>query len=382
MENPIKKSDFVLNPYMKSNDLRATWQILNTVGPYLLLWFLAVKAAGISLWLLPPIMVLMTLFSVRCFSLMHDCGHYSLFNSKKVNRVVGFVLGVINAIPQYPWSRGHAYHHKTNGDWERYRGPSGLVSTSEFAQMTASSQKRYAFLRHPLMAIPGGFFYLALKPRVALLIGVYGFFGHLATCLKENPRPKLGEIFASYKSKGWYTTAEFWDLLLNNICVVGGWVALSNLLGAGFFLSVYSVTLTFSAAIFIYVFFVQHNFENSYAHKTEGWDYLLGAIEGSSYLKLPAILNWFSADIGYHNIHHLSERIPNYHLQACHQANAHLLTSAKVLKISDIPQCFKFILWDAASDSLVSIESFRQNIQIAIPASVLANLQETEAIIR
>jgi acyl-lipid omega-6 desaturase (Delta-12 desaturase) len=384
MENPIKKSDFVLNPYMKSNDLRATWQILNTVGPYLLLWFLAVKAAGISLWLLPPIMVLMTLFSVRCFSLMHDCGHYSLFTSKKVNRVVGFVLGVINAIPQYPWSRGHAYHHKTNGDWERYRGPSGLVSTAEFAQMSAASQKRYAFLRHPLMAIPGGFFYLALKPRVALLIGVYGFFGHLATCLKENPRRGIGEIFASYKSKGWYTTAEFWDLLLNNICVVGGWIALSNLLGAGFFLSVYSVTLTFSAAIFIYVFFVQHNFENSYAHKTEGWDYLLGAIAGSSYLKLPAILNWFSADIGYHNIHHLSERIPNYHLQACHQANSHLLTSSKVLTIRDIPKCFKFILWDAATDSLVSIESFRQNLSIVVPPAVIADLakglEEEEAI--
>jgi acyl-lipid omega-6 desaturase (Delta-12 desaturase) len=376
MENPIKKSDFVLNPYMKSNDLRATWQILNTVGPYLILWFLAVKAASISLWLLPPIMVLMTLFSVRCFSLMHDCGHYSLFNAKKVNRVVGFVLGVINAIPQYPWSRGHAYHHKTNGDWERYRGPSGLVSTAEFAKMSAASQKRYAFLRHPLMAIPGGFFYLALKPRVALLIGIYGFFGHLATCLKENPRRGISEIFTSYKSKGWYTTAEFWDLLLNNICVVGGWIALSNLLGAGFFLSVYSVTLTFSAAIFIYVFFVQHNFENSYAHKTEGWDYLLGAIAGSSYLKLPAILNWFSADIGYHNIHHLSERIPNYHLQACHQANSHLLTSSKVLTISDIPQCFKFILWDAATDSLVSIESFRQNLSIVVPPAVIADLAE------
>lgn len=122
IETQIKKSDFVLSPYMKSNNLWGTYQILNTVIPYLFLWILAVKAAAISLWLLPPIMVLMILFSVRCFSLMHDCGHYSLFSSKKVNRVVGFMFGVINAIPQYPWSRGHAYHHKTNGDWERYRG--------------------------------------------------------------------------------------------------------------------------------------------------------------------------------------------------------------------------------------------------------------------
>jgi acyl-lipid omega-6 desaturase (Delta-12 desaturase) len=362
MENVIKKSDFVLTPYMKSNDWRATYQILNTVVPYLLLWLLAVQAAAISWWLLPPIMVLMTAFSVRCFSLMHDCGHYSLFNSKKVNRVVGFMLGVINAIPQYPWSRGHAYHHKTNGDWERYRGPSGLVSTAEFSQLSPESQRRYELLRHPLMILPGGFFYLAIKPRLALLLGTYGLIVHLVTCWQENPHRSLPEIFSSYKSRNWYTTAEFWDLLLNNICVVGGWIVLSQWLGAGFFLSVYSVTLTGSAAIFICVFFVQHNFEGSYAHKTAGWDYLLGAIEGSSYLKLPAVFQWFAADIGYHNIHHLSERIPNYNLAACHHANIHLLAKAKTLQLGDIIGCFQFILWDAVTDSLVSIDSFRQNV--------------------
>jgi acyl-lipid omega-6 desaturase (Delta-12 desaturase) len=361
MSDVIKKSDFVLTPYMQSNDWRAIYQILNTLLPYFLLWFLAVKAAPISLWLLPPIMVLITLFSVRCFSLMHDCGHYSLFRSKKVNRFVGFVLGVINAIPQYPWSRGHAYHHKTNGDWERYRGPSGLVSTEEFAKLSPASQKRYELLRNPLMLIPGGFFYLAIKPRLALILGLYGLIRHSFTCLKKNSGLSLAEIFSSYESRNWYTTAEFWDLLFNNICVIGAWITLSHFLGAGFFLSIYSVTLTFSAVIFICVFFVQHNFDGSYAHKTEGWDYLLGAIEGSSYLQLPAILNWFSADIGYHNIHHLSERIPNYNLQACHQENIHLLAKSKILRLKDIPDCFKFLLWDASSDSLVSIASFRKS---------------------
>jgi acyl-lipid omega-6 desaturase (Delta-12 desaturase) len=361
MSDVIKKSDFVLTPYMQSNDWRAIYQILNTLVPYVLLWFLAVKAAPISLWLLPPIMVLITLFSVRCFSLMHDCGHYSLFRSKKVNRFVGFILGVINAIPQYPWSRGHAYHHKTNGDWERYRGPSGLVSTEEFSKLSPAGQKRYELLRNPLMLIPGGFFYLAIKPRLALILGLYGLIRHSFTCLKKNSGLSFAEIFSSYESRNWYTIAEFWDLLFNNICVIGAWITLSHFLGAGFFLSIYSVTLTFSAVIFICVFFVQHNFEGSYAHKTEGWDYLLGAIEGSSYLQLPAILNWFSADIGYHNIHHLSERIPNYNLQACHQENIHLLAKSKILRLKDIPDCFKFLLWDASSDNLVSIASFRQS---------------------
>lgn len=363
METTIKKSDFVLTPYMKSNDLRATYQILNTVIPYILLWFLAVRSASVSVWLLPPIMVLITLFSVRCFSLMHDCGHYSLFRSKRVNRAVGFMLGVINAIPQYPWSRGHAYHHKTNGDWERYRGPSALLSTEEFAKLNPSAQQRYELLRHPLMIFPGGFFYLAIKPRLALIAGIYGCIGHFLTCLKQNPGQNLAEIFSSYRSRNWYTTGEFWDLLFNNICVVGGWILLGYWLGFGFFLSIYSITLTCSAAIFICVFFVQHNFEGSYAHKTAGWDYLRGAVEGSSYLKLPTVFKWFSADIGYHNIHHLSEKIPNYHLEACHNHNVHLLTGVKTLRMADIPSCFKFILWDSASSRLTSIASFRQVAQ-------------------
>jgi acyl-lipid omega-6 desaturase (Delta-12 desaturase) len=360
METEIKKSDFVLNPYMKSNDLWATYQILNTVIPYICLWFLAVKAAEFSLWLLPPIMVMMTLFSLRCFSLMHDCGHYSLFTSKKVNRVVGFCLGLINAIPQYPWSRGHAYHHKTNGDWERYRGVGAFLSTEEFAKLNSFDRSVYELTRHPLMALPGGFFYLAIKPRLALVLGLYGLIKHFFVCKQKNSSLKFAQIFASYESRNWYSEAEFWDLLLNNICVIGSWIALSNLLGAGFFLGVYSITLTCSAAVFMYVFFVQHNYEGSYAHKTAGWDYLTAAIEGSSYLELPTVFKWFSADIGYHNIHHLSERIPNYHLEACHRENSHLLVKSTKLRMGDMMGCFKFILWDPSSSSLVSVDSFRQ----------------------
>ncbi len=357
----IKKSDFILAPYMKSNNFRATYQILNTVVPYILLWILAPQAAKFSFWLLPPIMILIILFSLRCFSLMHDCGHYSLFSSKRINRVVGFILGVINAIPQYPWSRGHAYHHKTNGDWEKYRGPSALISTEEFSKLSPAAQKWYGFLRHPFMLFPGGFFYLAIKPRLALITGLYGFIGHLMTCIQEDPTMDIKKIIYSYKSRSWYTTGEFFDLLFNNIFVVSSWIYAGDLLGFGFFLSVYSITLTFSAAIFICVFFVQHNFDGSYAHKTQGWDYTLGALEGSSYLELPAVFKWFAADIGYHNIHHLSERIPNYNLEACHNQNSHLLTHVKKLKISDIPDCFKFILWDSSANRLVSIASFHQS---------------------
>jgi acyl-lipid omega-6 desaturase (Delta-12 desaturase) len=360
MEAAVKKSNFVLAPYMKSSNVRATYQILNTVIPYGLLWVLAVKAAAISLWLLPPIMVLITLFSVRCFSLMHDCGHYSLFRSKGANRFAGFMLGVINAIPQYAWSRDHAYHHKTNGNWEQYRGVGDFLSTEEFAQLNASDQKSYELLRKPLMAVPGGFFYLIIKPRLVLIAGIYDFMRHLFTCWKTDQGLDLPAIVSSHQSKHWHSAAEFWDMLFNNIFVIGGWIFLGQLLGFGFFLSIYSITATFSAVIFIWVFFVQHNFEDAYAHKTEGWDYLRGAIEGSSYLELPTLLKWFTADIGYHNIHHLSERIPNYNLQACHNENLRFLSNIKTLRPGDMLDCSKFILWDTDANRLVSIAAFRQ----------------------
>jgi acyl-lipid omega-6 desaturase (Delta-12 desaturase) len=370
MTDPIKKSDFVLNPYMKSNDLLATYQIFNTLVPYACLWILAVQVASISIWLLPPIILLMSLFSVRSFSLMHDCGHYSLFSSKKVNRCVGFCLGVINAIPQYPWSRDHAYHHKTNGDWERYRGVADFLSTAEFASLNAKERQTYQFIRQPIMAIPGGFFYLAIAPRMALILGVYDLIRDVITDRSSSPEMTWQDKIAAHTSKYWQSKTEFWDLLFNNLCVISSWVILSNLLGAGFFLSVYSLVLTLSAVVFICVFFVQHIFEGSYAHKTASWDYLNGAISGSSYLELPLILKWFTADIGYHNIHHLSERIPNYHLEACHHQNIHLLSNVKTLRVGDMLDCAKYILWDADSNQLVSIESFMHSELQAVSATL------------
>ncbi|MDB9528603.1 fatty acid desaturase [Oscillatoria sp. CS-180] len=343
---------------MKRDNVRAAFQILNTLGPYIFLWFLAAEATKFSIFLLPPVVLLLVLFSLRCFSLMHDCGHYSLFESKKVNRVVGFILGLVNAIPQYWWSRDHAFHHKTNGDWERYRSIGDFLSTIEFAQLSPFDQKLYGILRHPWMIFPGGFFYLAFKPRLILIDETFRFIAHAVSCWRKNSAMTRSEIIRTYKPQNWTTAGEFWDVLLNNVCVISSWILLCRWLGTGFFLGTYSVVLMLSAAIFICVFFVQHNFEGAYAHKTEGWDYLQGAIEGSSYLDIPEILKWFTADISYHSIHHLSEKIPNYNLRACHQRNHHLLTQTKTIRIRDMLACSKLILWDSEDDRLVSIQTF------------------------
>jgi omega-6 fatty acid desaturase (delta-12 desaturase) len=213
-------------------------------------------------------------------------------------------------------------------------------------------------LRKPWIIFPGGFFYLAFKPRLILIAETVSFGQHFIRSLREQPTQGFANIVDTYKPKNWSTAGEFWDVLLNNICVIGGWVLLSYWLGAAFFLGLYSIVLTLSSALFISIFFVQHNFEGTYAHKTEGWDYLRGAVEGSSYLEIPEFLKWFTADISYHSIHHLSARIPNYNVRACHHRNRHLLGKVTTVRIRDMLKCSKLILWDPHSDRLVSIQTF------------------------
>lgn len=340
---------------MGSSDRLGAWQLANTLVPYGLLWWLAVTLFHQGSWLLPPVIGLMVLFLARCFSLMHDCGHYSLFRHRGANRWAGFLLGVLAGIPQLPWSRGHAFHHRHNGNWEKYRGPSALVTTAVYNDLGRFQQALYRGLRHPLMLIPGGFFYLVIKPRIELLAGLAGLLPHAIRTLQQDPSTPWPQILASHSTTWWHSPEEFRDLLLNNLAVVASWVAMGWCLGADTFWLLYTPVMALSAAVFICIFFVQHNFPGSYAESTQNWNAMKGALAGTSDLQLPALLNWFSADIGCHSIHHLCEAIPNYRLQAARQRNAHLLTGVKLLRLRDIPTCFGYILWDEHAGRLTTV---------------------------
>ena len=329
-----KYQDFNLKPFSNRSNARALIQIGNTLIPYGLLWWLMLQASEISLWLTPPFLIILSLFSLRSFSLMHDCGHGSLFETARLNRIFGFLLGVVNAIPQLSWSIDHAYHHKTNGDWERYRGVADFLSVDEFQKLSLKEQKTYATTHHPLMAIPGGFYYLAIKPRLDLLVGLISPKNHM-----------------------WGSREELHDLCLSNLFSLIAVVCLGWWIGFGLFLSLYSVVLCLTASSLIYVFYVQHIFESSYANPSQGWSPMRGALEGSSLLVLPPLLQWFTANIGFHNIHHLCERIPNYNLEACHLSNQHLLQNVPTLTLGTMLKCSKFLLWDPANASLAEIPS-------------------------
>ena len=212
------------------------------------------------------------------------------------------------------------------------------------------------------MLFPGGFFYLVLKPRIGLILIVLNFTKSLLKetylKIKQNEFSKLLKIKSRIKppfSDYGDNFNELFDLFTNNILVIIGLVLMSNLYGPIFFLTFYAILSTLSAAILICVFFIQHNYENSYASNTKNWNIVDAAIFGSSNLNLPNWLNWFLADISFHSIHHLSERIPNYNLRACHEANLHLLNQSKVIKLGDFTKCFKYIIWDDKQEKLIPI---------------------------
>lgn len=347
---------------MASDDKIAAWQIANTIIPLTLLCLaiahLTEKLTLVSIILTPISFVFIILFLSRSFSLMHDCGHHSLFKSKHANRIAAFALSMIHAMPHHPWSRGHAFHHKHNGNWNRYRGPSALTTAREYEKKSKNHQVIYRLLRHPLALIPGGFYYLVIKPRVTLLAGLLELIskvisdGYSRISTRTWPTPHA--FISAYKSDVFYTKEEAYDTIANSICVTLAWWWIGSAIGYWHFWILYGSIMSISAAIMIAVFFVQHNFPGSYASGEEHWSFFKGAIEGSSFLIMPRILNWFTADIAYHHIHHLSERIPNYRLRMCHEDKQNNFDDVIRLELHQLRECFSLILWDNEAFRLVS----------------------------
>lgn len=349
------------------SDLRAAIQILNTCVPFLALFYLALQSLAVSGWLAAACIVLAALFIVRIFMMMHDCGHRSLFRTQSLNHVFGFVTGVLCGMPQYVWSQHHSFHHATNGNWSKYTGPLGTITVDAFARLSPWQQKRYQILRNILFTLPGAFLYFILNPRLNWMLGSLMFLHYLMRTKLRQPGTPLTTIAREFKSPYWKSGTEYWHMSGNNVVLLSLWWLGSVHFGAAAFFTVYLTSLTLGGAVGIIIFSIQHNYESSYASDDAYWDYYRGALEGTSFLRLPGILNWFSADIAYHHVHHLSVRIPNYRLAACHRHHAALFEQVKRIHLGDVVHCFDFILWDDAHRKIISVAQFRQS-QAAVPA--------------
>lgn len=344
-------------------------QIATTLVPLALLWIVAILGAPLS----PAVPVVATMgmafILVRTFVLMHECGHESLFRTPATNRNVGFALGVICGMPQYVWARNHSFHHTTNGNWARYRGPLATASVDEYEALTPRQQRRYARSRSIFLAPLGGFMYLVVNPRLNWLRGLGGLAAHLVKRKWAVRQVSLREHARQFKTSRWQTSAEFRHMSMNNLVLLGAWAGMCWLVGPLLFFPIYCVSIALAGGAAIALFAVQHNFEHSYASSDQGWDYDAAALHGSSFLELPAWLNWSTASIGYHHIHHLSSRIPNHRLVACHARHVKLFASVPRLRLADVGASLKFILWDKASRRIISVAEYEAGRSARLRAS-------------
>ncbi len=320
-------------------------QSITTLLPLVLLWIVALWGAEYSLWLTVAATIAITLFLVRVFALMHECGHGSLFRSPAANRIVGFVFGVISGMPQYVWSQHHDYHHRTNGNWERYRGPLSTLSVDEYIALSPGNRRRYWLARHIAFAPLGGFVYLILNPRINWLKGNVTLFWHLLS----------GGTAATFICRYWKTWKEYRHMTANNAVLLGAltWMCMST--DTLLVLLVFTFSLSVAGGVGIMLFTVQHNFEDSYADNSATWDLDQGAMTGTSFLVLPGWMNWFTANIGFHHVHHLSAAIPNYRLVACHRANPGLFDAIPRIQLSQVPASLKCLLWDRQTRRIVPL---------------------------
>jgi omega-6 fatty acid desaturase (delta-12 desaturase) len=355
----------LIGRHTQSDNFKGLTQVLTTLACLAILWWAAVLSVGVSYWLTASAVLLISLFTLRAFALMHECGHSSLFRPQWLNRSFGFLLGVVAGMPQYVWSRHHNYHHAHNGDWEKYRGLYTTLSVDEYAAKTDAQQRMYRLKCSAATAPFAGLIYVILNPRFTWLKGSIGLVSHIVTRKVAQPNLSMKAHAASFETRYWQSEREYWHMFWNNVVLLSIWGLMCWACGTVIFFAIYLISASLAGGAGIVLFVVQHNFKHSYASDSIHWDYDVGAIEGTSFLILPRWLNWFTANIAYHHIHHLSAKIPNYRLISCHNDNRHLFSDVTRLKLSHIHKTLKYILWDTRAQRIISVDEYRQQMNQA-----------------
>ena len=306
---------------------KSLWQLANTLIPYGALWYLMYLSLSVSYWLTAALVVLAAGFLIRLFIIFHDCGHGSFFTSRKANDVVGFITGVLSFTPYFHWRREHALHHSSAGDLDR-RGAGDVWTLTVQEYLDASRWKRflYRLARNP-------FILFVLAP--AFLFMVKQRFSS-----KDAPRRERNSVY--------------WT----NLALLGLAAGLSSLVGLKEYLLLQMGIFMVGGTAGVWLFYVQHQFEGVYWERKQEWDYCAAALQGSSFYRLPKVLQWFSGSIGFHHIHHLSPRIPNYNLEKCHRAEPLFQTVKPVTFFASL-KALTFRLWDEQRRKLVSFRALK-----------------------
>ena len=307
--------------YQKPSTWRALWQIINTIVPYAACWYLIHLSLAVSWWLVLPLAVLAGALLVRVFIIFHDCGHGSFFQSRSANDLVGFLAGILTFTPYYHWRWEHAIHHSNAGDLDK-RGTGDVWTMTVQEYLESSRWKRFAYR-------------LARNPVILFIIAPLFLF-----ILRQRfPSPKASQ-------------RERHSVYAMNAAILAMATALSLVFGIKAYVVIQMTIMMVAGGAGVWMFYVQHQFEDVYWERGEDWSFVAAALEGSSFYKLPRVLQWFSGNIGFHHIHHLSPRIPNYNLEKCHQADP-LFQAVKPITLVASLRSITFRLWDENSRKLV-----------------------------
>jgi acyl-lipid omega-6 desaturase (Delta-12 desaturase) len=332
MPQPSKRPFWhdALAPYAKPRLGRSALDVATSVVPYLGLCVLIYATLGVSAVLTVALAVPAAGFLVRTFILFHDCTHGSLLPSKRANAYLGTALGLFVLAPFRRWRHDHAVHHASSGDLER-RGVGDVLTltVSEYRARSWRGRLGYRMLRNPLVMF-------GLGPVFAMIVGPR------LTTRSQRPRLRrsvLGTDVALF-------------VIVGALCLLIGWQQ---------FLLVWGPSALMAGSIGIWLFYVQHQFEDAYWEGPAEWSYADAALRGSSYLKLPRVLQFFTGNIGLHHVHHLNARIPNYNLQRAHDENP-MFHSVPTLSLRDGLRAVQLKLWDEDSGKLLTFAQARDKL--------------------
>lgn len=328
-----------LNDYAVPHNGKAVLQIAGSLVPFVVTWALMYQSLEYSYWLTLVLAVPAAGFLLRIFLLQHDLGHGSLLRSKRANDWLGCAFSVLTVIPYHHWRRVHADHHSHSGDLDR-RGPGCvmILTVGEYLERSRWRRLLYRLRSHPLVVLVLG------GPYLFLLIHRY---------------PYEAPPFWRKERRGVHLT----NLAL---LILGG--AGSFVLGLGPFLKVHLPILCLYSSAAVWLFVVQHCFEDTYWEPSPRWDFFESALMGSSYYELPRLLRWFTLNAGFHHVHHLHPKVPNYHLARCHD-EIEELHRAPSLSLRASLRSPRFVLWDEERKRLVGFRDLSPRDRVGPGAS-------------
>ncbi|WP_163527781.1 fatty acid desaturase [Halobacillus ihumii] len=329
--------------FAKPDTIAGVRQLINTLLPFFLLWFLAYQSLAVSLWLAIPIAMIAGGFVIRIFIIFHDCTHQSFFKNKKANRVIGTITGILTLFPFEKWKRDHSIHHATSSNLDkRGTGDVWVMTVDEYVAATFWGRLAYRLYRNPIVMFGLGPIYLFL---------ISNRFNRKGAKRRERLNT--------------YVTNASVAILYSLIIWAIGWQA---------FLIIQIPILYVSGTLGIWLFYVQHQFEDSYFEEEDQWDFVKAAVDGSSYYKLPKILQWVSGSIGFHHVHHLSPRVPNYKLEEAHEATPPLQKATTITLLSSL-KSIRFRLYDTDNKTFISFKEVKPLLRNPKSGNPLPNKQ-------